>query len=46
MLPTSKYYEVFRDLINEVCELFKLKYFHLGMEKEKSGDAKRAFEAK
>ena len=35
MKGTAKYYEVAKDLINEVCELFApVKYFHLGMDEE------------
>ncbi len=34
MLSTSIYYKVCKDLINEVCDLFKPKYFHLGMDEE------------
>ena len=32
---TAKYYEVVRDLIDEVCEVFApVKYFHIGMDEE------------
>lgn len=34
MLSTEKYYSVCRDLIDEVIELFKPKYFHIGMDEE------------
>ncbi len=34
MLSTPVYYEVVRDLINEVCELFKPRFIHLGMDEE------------
>lgn len=34
MISTSIYYNVCRDLIDEVCEVFKPKYFHLGMDEE------------
>ncbi len=34
MLSTSIYYRVCADLIREVCDLFKPKYFHLGMDEE------------
>ena len=34
MVSTPKYYEVVRDLINEVSELFKPKFFHIGMDEE------------
>ena len=34
MVSTPKYYEVVRDLIDEVIELFKPKFFHLGLDEE------------
>ena len=34
MLSTPIYYEVCRDVIQEVCEVFKPRYFHLGMDEE------------
>ena len=34
MVSTEPYYAVCRDLIHEVCEIFKPKYFHLGMDEE------------
>ena len=34
MISTPIYYQVCKDLINEVCEVFKPKYFHLGMDEE------------
>ncbi len=34
MLSTSIYYKVCADLIGEVCDIFKPKYFHLGMDEE------------
>ncbi|MBE6550493.1 MAG: Tat pathway signal protein [Ruminococcaceae bacterium] len=34
MLSTSIYYKVCKDLIDEVCQLFKPRYFHLGMDEE------------
>ncbi len=34
MLSTPVYYDVCRDLISEVCEVFKPRYFHLGMDEE------------
>ena len=34
MLSTPIYYQVCQDLIREVCEVFKPKYFHLGMDEE------------
>ena len=34
MVSTSIYYKVVEDLIDEVCELFKPKYFHLGLDEE------------
>ena len=34
MLSTPTYYEVCRDVIAEVCEVFRPKYFHLGMDEE------------
>ncbi len=35
MLSTKKYYEVCADLIAEVCQVFKPRYFHLGMDEER-----------
>ncbi len=41
MVSTPKYYEVCRDLINEVCEIFdKPEFFHLGWDEETSGHQK------
>ena len=40
MLSTPLYYEACRDIINEVCELFRPKYFHLGMDEETYGHQK------
>ena len=34
MISTPIYYQVCKDLIDEVCEVFKPKYFHLGMDEE------------
>ena len=34
MLSTKKYYEVCADVIAEVCELFKPRFFHIGMDEE------------
>ena len=34
MLSTKKYYEVCRDLIDEACELFDARLFHLGFDEE------------
>ena len=34
MISTSIYYKVCRDLIEEVCEVFKPNHFHLGMDEE------------
>lgn len=34
MLSTKIYYDVVRDLIDEVCELFHPRYFHIGMDEE------------
>ena len=34
MLSTRPYYEVCRDVIDEVCEVFKPEHFHLGMDEE------------
>ena len=34
MLSTPVYYQVCSDLIQEVCEVFQPKYFHLGMDEE------------
>ena len=36
MLCTPVYYQVCKDLIEEVCEVFKPKHFHLGMDEETS----------
>ncbi|MBQ7335973.1 MAG: Tat pathway signal protein [Clostridia bacterium] len=35
MLSTPIYYTVCSDLIHEVCEVFKPKYFHIGMDEER-----------
>ena len=37
MLSTSVYYQVCADLIREVCEVFRPRYFHLGMDEETAG---------
>ena len=34
MVSTPKYYEVCRDLINEICDLLHPEYFHIGMDEE------------
>ncbi len=34
MLSTSIYYQVCADVIHEVCEVFKPRYFHIGMDEE------------
>ena len=34
MVSTPTYYKVCADLIHEVCDIFKPKYFHLGMDEE------------
>ena len=34
MVSTKIYYDVVRDLIDEVCELFEPRYFHLGLDEE------------
>ena len=34
MLSTPIYYQVCSDVIKEVCEVFKPKYFHIGMDEE------------
>ena len=34
MLSTKKYYEVCRDLIDEACELFDARLFHIGFDEE------------
>ncbi len=34
MLSTPIYYEVCRDLIRDVCSIFKPRFFHLGMDEE------------
>ena len=34
MLSTPIYYQVCKDLIDEVCSLFKPKHFHIGMDEE------------
>ncbi len=43
MLSTSVYYRVCADVISEVCEVFKPKYFHLGMDEE-TADIQRDYE--
>lgn len=40
MISTPVYYKVCRDLIEEVCEVFKPKYFHLGMDEENLANQK------
>ena len=34
MVSTKKYYEVVADVIKDVCEIFKPRYFHLGWDEE------------
>lgn len=34
MVSTPTYYQVCKDLIDEVCDIFKPRYFHLGMDEE------------
>jgi len=34
MLSTPIYYQVCKDVIDEVCQVFRPKYFHLGMDEE------------
>ena len=41
MLSTPIYYQVCKDLIEEVCEIFKPRYFHLGMDEENYGNQQR-----
>lgn len=39
MVSTKKYYEVCRDLIAEVCDIFDTpRFFHLGMDEENAGN--------
>ena len=40
MLSTPTYYQVCKDLIDEVCSLFKPKHFHLGMDEETAQNQK------
>lgn len=40
MISTPIYYQVCKDLIDEVCEVFKPKYFHIGMDEENAGHQK------
>jgi hypothetical protein len=40
MLSTSIYYQVCADIIKEVCDVFKPKYFHIGMDEETAGHQK------
>ena len=40
MLSTPIYYQVCSDVIREVCEVFKPKYFHIGMDEETAGHQK------
>ena len=37
MVSTPTYYRVCKELIDEVCEVFRPKYFHLGMDEERAG---------
>ena len=37
MLSTPIYYQVCSDVIKEVCDVFKPKYFHIGMDEETAG---------
>lgn len=41
MLSTPTYYKVCEDLINEVCDLFRPRYLHLGMDEEVYENQKR-----
>jgi len=45
MVSTPVYYEVCRDLIREVCDVFKPKHFHLGMDEETYENQKRRYYA-
>ena len=38
MVSTSVYYQVCRDLIEEVCQVFQPNHFHLGMDEETLGN--------
>ena len=40
MLSTPIYYQVCKDLIDEICEIFKPEYFHLGMDEETASHQK------
>lgn len=40
MLSTPIYYRVCKDLIDEVCSVFKPKYVHIGMDEETAGHQK------
>jgi len=40
MLSTPIYYQVCKDLIDEVCSLFKSKHFHIGMDEETAQNQK------
>ena len=43
MKGTAKYYEVVKELIDEVCEVFApVKYFHVGMDEEEVPNHKKA----
>ena len=45
MLSTPTYYQVCKDLIDEVCSLFKPKHFHLGMDEETAQNQKGLYYA-
>ena len=40
MISTPIYYQVCKDLIDEVCDVFKPKHFHIGMDEENAGHQK------
>ena len=41
MISTQIYYDVVKDLIDEVCEIFEPRYFHLGLDEECYENQKR-----
>jgi len=41
MLSTPIYYQVCKDLIDEVCEVFKPKHFHIGMDEETAANQRK-----
>ena len=45
MLSTPMYYQVCKDLIDEVCSLFKPKHFHIGMDEETAQNQKGLYYA-